>query len=89
MLTCTGGLSRNRRTGVELARGRRLEEIQAETREVAEGVKNSLAVRRLAAEKGVEMPIVDQMCAVLYEDKSPEQALRELMTRELKEEAQL
>jgi len=89
VLTCTGGLSRNRRTGVELARGRTLDEIQAETREIAEGVKNSLAVRRLAEEKGVEMPIVEQMCAVLYEGKSAEQALSDLMTRELKDESTL
>ncbi|HSM12846.1 MAG TPA: NAD(P)H-dependent glycerol-3-phosphate dehydrogenase [Thermoanaerobaculia bacterium] len=89
VLTCTGGLSRNRRTGLELARGRTLDEIQASTREVAEGVRNALAIRALAAEKGVEMPIVDQMCALLYEGKSPGLALRELMTRELKEESQL
>ncbi|KAB2968437.1 MAG: NAD(P)-dependent glycerol-3-phosphate dehydrogenase, partial [Thermoanaerobaculia bacterium] len=89
VLTCTGGLSRNRRTGVELARGRRLAEILAETTEVAEGVKNSLAIRRLATERGLEMPIVEQMCAVLYEDKDPERALRDLMTRELKPESKL
>jgi glycerol-3-phosphate dehydrogenase (NAD(P)+) len=89
VLTCTGGLSRNRRTGIELARGRRLADVLRETTEVAEGVKNSLAIRRLAAERGLEMPIVEQMCAVLYEDKSPERALRDLMTRELKRESEL
>ena len=89
VLTCTGGLSRNRRTGLELAKGRTLAEIEGETTEVAEGVRNSLAVRRLAAEKGVEMPIVEQMCAVLHEGKPPRQALGDLMTRELKDEARL
>jgi len=89
VLTCTGGLSRNRRTGIELARGRRLAEIVAGTTEVAEGIRNALAIRRLAAERGLEMPIVEQMCAVLYEDKDPAQALRDLMTRELKPESKL
>jgi glycerol-3-phosphate dehydrogenase (NAD(P)+) len=89
VLTCTGGLSRNRRTGIELARGRSLAEIEAETTEIAEGVRNSLAVRRLAKERAVEMPIVEQMCAVLHEGKNPRQALFDLMTRELKEEARL
>ena len=89
VLTCTGGLSRNRRTGLELAKGRTLAEIEGETTEVAEGVRNSLAVRRLAAERGVEMPIVEQMCAVLHEGKNPRQALADLMTRELKDEARL
>lgn len=89
VLTCTGGLSRNRRTGIELAKGRSLAEIEAETTEIAEGVRNSLAVRRLAKERAVEMPIVEQMCAVLHEGKNPRQALFDLMTRELKEEARL
>jgi glycerol-3-phosphate dehydrogenase (NAD(P)+) len=89
VLTCTGGLSRNRRTGIELAKGRSLAEIQRETTEIAEGVKNALAVRRLAVERGIEMPIVEQMCAVLYEGRSPEVALRALMTRALRDEARL
>jgi glycerol-3-phosphate dehydrogenase (NAD(P)+) len=89
VLTCTGGLSRNRRTGIELARGRTLAEIERETSEVAEGVRNSLALARLAAERGVELPIIEQMCAVMHEGKTPERAIRDLMTRELKEEARL
>jgi glycerol-3-phosphate dehydrogenase (NAD(P)+) len=89
VLTCTGGLSRNRKTGIELARGRTLAEIQAGTSEVAEGIKNALAIRRLAAEKQIEMPIVEQMCEVLYEGKSPRDAIRDLMTRELKDESRL
>lgn len=89
VLTCTGGLSRNRRTGIELARGRTLAEIERETSEVAEGVRNSLALARLAGERGVELPIIEQMCAVMYEGRPPERAIRDLMTRELKEESRL
>ena len=89
VLTCTGGLSRNRRTGLELARGRSLAEIQRGTHMVAEGIRNSLSIQRLAREKGVEMPITQKMVEVLYEGKSPARAVDELMTRELKEEAEL
>ncbi len=89
VLTCTGGLSRNRRTGVELAKGRSLEEILGGTSEVSEGVRNSLVVRRLAADAGIEMPITEQMVAVMYEGKPARQAVHELMTRDLKHEAKL
>lgn len=89
VLTCTGGLSRNRRTGIELARGRTLAEIQAETHMVAEGIRNSRSIQRLARDRGVEMPITEQMVEVLYEEKSPQHALDDLMGRELKEEAEL
>jgi len=89
VLTCTGALSRNRRTGVELAQGKTLEAIVAETTEIAEGVKNSLVVRRLARERGIEMPIIEQMVAVMYEGKPAKQAVHELMTRELREESRL
>lgn len=89
VLTCTGGLSRNRRTGIELARGRTLAEIQGETHMVAEGIRNSRSIQRLARERGVEMPITEQMVKVLYEAKPPQEALDDLMRRELKEEAEL
>ncbi len=89
VLTCTGGLSRNRRTGIELARGRCLAEIQAATREVAEGVGSSRAILELARRQGVEMPIIEQMVAVMFEGKSPQQAMFDLMTRDLKSEAEL
>jgi glycerol-3-phosphate dehydrogenase (NAD(P)+) len=89
VLTCTGGLSRNRRTGLELAAGRSLDEITGETHQVAEGIRNSLAVSRLAAQRGVEMPITEQMVAVLYEGKDPRLAVEQLMTRELKTETEL
>lgn len=86
VLTCTGGLSRNRRTGLELAAGKTLAEISASTMQVAEGVRNSVAVAKLAAIKNVEMPITEQMVAVLYQGKSPRQAVEDLMRREPKRE---
>lgn len=89
VLTCTGGLSRNRRTGVELAQGRTLAEILAETTEVAEGVRNSRVVLTLAREAGVEMPITEQMVEVMYGGKPARKAVHDLMTRDLKHEANL
>ena len=89
VLTCTGGLSRNRKTGIALAQGKSLAEIEAETSMVAEGVKNSLALSRLSARLGIEMPITEQMRSVIYDGKSPRQALEELMARERKAENQL
>jgi glycerol-3-phosphate dehydrogenase (NAD(P)+) len=89
VLTCTGGLSRNRRIGLDLAAGRSVAEITGETHQVAEGVRNSIAVSRLAAQRGVEMPITQQMVAVLHHGKDPRRAVEELMTRELKSETEL
>jgi glycerol-3-phosphate dehydrogenase (NAD(P)+) len=86
VLTCTGDLSRNRRTGLLLAAGKSLQEIVAETPMVAEGVRNSVSIDRLAARLGVEMPITTQMVEVLYRAKPPRQAVDDLMTRELKSE---
>ena len=82
VLTCTGSLSRNRTVGVELGRGRKLDEIIASLNgKVAEGVRCTGAARGLAARHGVEMPITDQMYAILYEGLSPQAAIRALMTR--------
>jgi len=86
VLTCTGGLSRNRRLGQSLGRGRRLEEALQETRMVAEGVGTTLAACALARRAGIEMPIAEQMRAVLYEGKPPRQGVDELMLRSLKRE---
>jgi glycerol-3-phosphate dehydrogenase (NAD(P)+) len=88
VLTCTGGLSRNRQVGMDLAAGKPLDEI-VRGHTVAEGIKNSLAVARLARKRGVEMPITEQMVEILYEGKPPKQALAELMRRELKAESEL
>ena len=89
VLTCTGGLSRNRRAGLALAEGRSLQELEEQTGMVAEGVRNSLAVARLAKRRGVEMPITEQMVAVIHEGKEPRRAVEDLMVRELKAEAEL
>jgi len=82
VLTCTGGLSRNRTVGIELGRGRRLPEILSSLNgKVAEGVRTTEAALGLAAKYGVEMPITEQVAAILHEDKSAQAAIRDLMTR--------
>ena len=86
VLTCTGELSRNRRVGVELARGRRLDEILASTNMVAEGVDTTFAAVDLAARHDIEMPIAEQMLAILREGKCARAGIRDLMDRTLKSE---
>jgi glycerol-3-phosphate dehydrogenase (NAD(P)+) len=86
VLTCTGGLSRNRFVGQELGRGRALEAVLAGMREVAEGVRTTRAIRLLAARRGVEMPITEEVHAVLYEGKSARAAVESLISRPLREE---
>ncbi|MFY9531714.1 MAG: NAD(P)H-dependent glycerol-3-phosphate dehydrogenase [Candidatus Acidiferrales bacterium] len=86
VLTCTGPLSRNHSVGVQLGKGRPLEEIVGSMRMVAEGVGTTAATRTLAHRLGIEMPITEQMYAVLYERRSPLDAIRELMERRLKHE---
>ncbi|MGB9182055.1 MAG: NAD(P)H-dependent glycerol-3-phosphate dehydrogenase, partial [Pyrinomonadaceae bacterium] len=86
VLTCTGGLSRNRFVGQELGRGRSLQEILEGMREVAEGVKTTRAVKRLAEERNVEMPITTEVYKALYEEKSAREAVEALMTRPLRGE---
>jgi len=86
VLTCTGDLSRNRTVGVELARGRRLEEIVGSMKMVAEGVKTTNAAIELAARYSVEMPITQQMFQMLHFGVSPREAIQRLMERSLKGE---
>jgi len=89
VLTCTGGLSRNRSVGVELGRGKKLPEIIAGMHGmVAEGVFTTTAAVGLARSREVEMPITEQMHAILHEAKSPRDAIQELMTRTGKSETQ-
>jgi glycerol-3-phosphate dehydrogenase (NAD(P)+) len=89
VLTCTGGLSRNRSVGVELGRGKKLPDIISSMHGmVAEGVFTTNAAVELARARGVEMPITEQMHAVLNENKSPRDAIHELMTRTFKSELQ-
>jgi len=86
VLTCTGTLSRNRFVGEELGKGRRLDEIRAELTEVAEGINTARAVKKLADRAGLEMPIVNEVNAVLYDGRSAREAVAELMSRPLREE---
>jgi glycerol-3-phosphate dehydrogenase (NAD(P)+) len=90
VLTCTGGLSRNRSVGVELGRGRKLPDIIGGMHgAVAEGVFTTQAAVGLARARGVEMPITEQMDDILHRDKSPAEAIRDLMTRSVKSERAL
>ena len=86
VLTCTGSLSRNRAVGVELGKGRTLEEVLKDRETVAEGVVTAQSARELAAREGVEMPIVDTVNRVLFEGQSARSAIAALMTRELRAE---
>jgi glycerol-3-phosphate dehydrogenase (NAD(P)+) len=86
VLTCTGELSRNRTVGVELARGRRLDEIVSQMRMVAEGIKTTTAAVELARRHSVEMPITEQMYQMLHHGLDPREAVRRLMERSLKGE---
>lgn len=86
VLTCTGNLSRNRFVGEELGKGRTLAEITAELSEVAEGINTARAVKKLADRAGLEMPITNEVNAVLYDGKPARDAVAELMSRPLREE---
>jgi glycerol-3-phosphate dehydrogenase (NAD(P)+) len=86
ILTCTGDLSRNRHVGVELGRGRPLAEILAGMDMVAEGVDTARAARQLAQRVGIEMPILAEVHAVLFEGRGAREALENLMMREPKPE---
>ncbi len=86
VLTCTGSLSRNRAVGVEVGKGRTLEEVLRNRETVAEGVVTAQSARELAAREGVEMPIVDTVNRVLFEGQPAHSAIAALMTRELRAE---
>jgi glycerol-3-phosphate dehydrogenase (NAD(P)+) len=86
VLTCTGSLSRNRYVGEQLGKGIPLDEISAGMNEVAEGIKTTFAVKQLADRAGLEMPITNEVKAVLYDGKSVRDAVAELMSRPLREE---
>jgi glycerol-3-phosphate dehydrogenase (NAD(P)+) len=86
VLTCGGDQSRNRKVGLELAKGRGIGEITGSMRMVAEGVETCDAAVALGAKFGVNLPIINEMHAVLHASKSPREALRDLMDRSLKGE---
>jgi len=86
VLTCTGELSRNRSAGLKLAAVQTLEEIVGGMRMVAEGIKTTRAAVDLARRHGIDMPITQQVCRMLFEGKPAREAIRELMERSLKGE---
>jgi glycerol-3-phosphate dehydrogenase (NAD(P)+) len=86
ILTSYGNLSRNRRVGIALGQGRRIEDIIGGMRSVAEGVKTAESAVALARKLNVEMPIAERMYAVLYEGLKVQDAINDLMERKLKEE---
>jgi glycerol-3-phosphate dehydrogenase (NAD(P)+) len=86
VLTCTGSLSRNRYVGVELGKSRKLQEIRASMRMVAEGVDTAAPLLALARENHIELPITEQVDAILHSGKSPKEAIRDIMERPLKRE---
>lgn len=86
VLTCTGELSRNRKVGIDLGRGLKLAEITASTRMVAEGIQTTYAAVDLSRKLAIEMPITHQVCAILRAERSPREAIKELMERSLKGE---
>jgi len=86
ILTCTGALSRNRQTGLLLAEGKNLEEINERLKMVAEGVKTTKSAFDLARKMGIDMPIAEQMHQIIYQGKDCATAARDLLMRELKPE---
>ncbi len=86
VLTCTGDLSRNRQVGLKLGQGKTLDQILDEMEMVAEGVKTTKSAKSLCDKIGVEMPILEQVYKLIYEDKPCDQAVLELLSRDQKEE---
>jgi glycerol-3-phosphate dehydrogenase (NAD(P)+) len=86
ILTCTGDLSRNRRVGLALGRGERLDAILAALGHVAEGVHTAREVDAIARARGIEMPITREVCAVLFEGRAPAEAVAQLLARDPKGE---
>ena len=88
VLTCTGDLSRNRRVGYEIGRGKRLEDVLAGLHQVAEGVRTTRSAYELSRVHDVYMPITETIYQVLYEGKDPRQGVHDLMTGQLRSEAE-
>lgn len=86
VLTCTGDLSRNRKVGIQLSNGMSLKDIVASTPMIAEGVETCGSAVTLGAKYSIDLPIIQQMYAVLHQAKPPREAIRDLMERALKQE---
>lgn len=89
VLTCTGELSRNRTVGLALGKGKKLAQILAEMKQVAEGVKTAKSVHDLAQKLGLDLPIHEAIYRILYEDLDPRAAMAQLAARDLKSEFML
>jgi glycerol-3-phosphate dehydrogenase (NAD(P)+) len=87
ILTCTGDLSRNRRVGLGLAQGKKLGDIVMELGHVAEGVRCAEAVRALARQHAVDMPITNAIASVLFDGVAPHDMVKTLLSREPRAEA--
>ena len=86
VLTCTGALSRNRHVGFELGKGRPLDDILKSMPMIAEGVGTTPALLALGRQHNLELPITEQVNAILQQWKSPREAIRDIMDRPLKRE---
>ena len=86
ILTCTGDLSRNRMVGLKIAEGVPVDKIISGMKMVAEGIKTSLSAHNLARKMGIEMPITTEVYKIIYQGKDPREAVKDVMTRKLKEE---
>jgi glycerol-3-phosphate dehydrogenase (NAD(P)+) len=86
VLTCTGDMSRNRNVGLQVGKGKNIQEITSRMNMVAEGIKTAKSAYELSIKMNVTMPIVEQVYDILYDEKNPQQAVKELMTRDLKTE---
>ncbi|MFQ6082385.1 MAG: NAD(P)H-dependent glycerol-3-phosphate dehydrogenase [Candidatus Aminicenantia bacterium] len=86
VLTCYGGLSRNRYVGLQLSQGKKIKEVTSQMRMVAEGIVTTLSAYQLARRENIEMPIIEKVYQIIYLDKHPEKAIKELTARKLKEE---
>lgn len=86
ILTCTGDLSRNRQVGLRLGRGESIAKITHSLKHVAEGIPTAKSVHQVAKKLGIDMPNTEQVYRILYENRSPKEAVQELLARELKSE---
>lgn len=86
VLTCTGALSRNYQIGYKIALGRTLDEALKEVKQVAEGVKTVLTIKKLSEKEGIDLPICEQVYEILYCGEKPENSIEKILSRALKEE---
>lgn len=86
VLTCTGTLSRNYQVGFKLAQGKTLNEALSEVKQVAEGVKTVLTIKKLSEQEGLDLPICNQVYEILYCGEKPENSIEKILSRTLKEE---